>query len=199
MSNSIKTSTSKKRLTFKVVAGFTLIELMVGVAMMGIIAAIALPNLGDFLLRMRVDNEVSEMQRLILTTRNTAINMGETTTLCPLVSNACTTNWEGELSVFIDLNDNNQLDANETLVKVKEAIHQSDRLEYSNNNPVTYEATGLISTANGNFSYCPEEEAQFNRGIIIGASGRASVSSDLDGDDIDEFIGTPPITIVCVG
>lgn len=202
MSNSFSTHFVKKSSTPKVARGFTLIELMVGVAMVGIITAIAIPNLGQFLIKMRVDNQVSEIQRLILTTRNTAINMGVTTTLCPLSNtNTCTQNWQNQLSVFIDLNNNAilELALGDQLIKVKAAINPGDNLQYSNNNPVTYRPTGLISTINGNFSYCPETQAALNRGITISPSGRASVSSDLDNDDIDEFIGFPPTPIVCAG
>ena len=198
MSNSLKLVLVQKNIARKIARGFPLIELMVGVAMLGIIMTIALPNLGEFLIKMRVDNEVSELQRLILTTRNTAVNMGLTTTMCPLsAGNACTENWDEQVTVFIDLNNNNQLDIGETVVKVKPAIQQNDVLHYTNDNPVTYEATGLLSTTNGDFIYCPEDDTEFNRGITIGASGRASTSSDLDDDDIDEFIGNPPITILC--
>ncbi|MCJ8320658.1 MAG: GspH/FimT family pseudopilin [Colwellia sp.] len=198
MSNSKRTISVQKKAFIKVVKGFTLIELMVGVSMIGIISAIALPNLGEFLIKMRVDNEISELQRLILTTRNTAVNMGLTTTMCPLnQSNACRVNWAGPVTVFIDLNNNEQLDAGETVVKVKAAIQQNDDLQYTNDEAVTFQATGLLSTTNGDFIYCPEDETDFNRGITISASGRASVSSDLDDDDIDEFIGNPPVTILC--
>jgi len=203
MSNSTRKTSVQAKTVKKISKGFTLIELMVGVSIMGIIAAIALPNLGEFLIKMRVDNEVSELQRLILTTRNTAVNMGQTTIMCPLnASNTCTDNWDSQLSVFIDVNDNLTLDDGETLVKFKEAIKSMDQLQYTNDEPLIYEATGFLSTTNGNFIYCPEDDANLNRGISIGASGRARVSSDLDDDDIDEFMvieeaGTTITSIVC--
>lgn len=204
MLNSFRTLLVQKNIARRISRGFTLIELMVGVAMLGIITAIALPNLGEFLIKMRVDNEVSELQRLILTTRNTAVNMGQSTVLCPLSdTNTCTQNWGDPLSIFIDINDDNVFDNGDTLVKFRAAIKSMDVLQYSSNEPLIYEATGLLSTTNGNFIYCPEDDASLNRGISVGASGKARISSDLDDDEIDEFMvigesATTITTIVCI-
>ena len=180
--------------------GFTLIELMVGIAILAIISAIALPDLNDFLIKVRVDNEISKLNRMILTARNTAVSMGQTVTLCPLATdNSCSANWGGQLSVFIDLDDDNVFDLTdgETLVKVKAEIAQIDQLQYSQSVPITYEATGLLSTANGNFIFCPEDNTDRNRGISISRNGRATITSDLDDDGIDEFSASPSASIVC--
>jgi len=173
---------------------------MVGIAILAIISAIALPNLNDFLIKVRVDNEISKLNRMILTARNTAVSMGQTVTLCPLATdNSCSANWGGQLSVFIDLDDDNVFDLTdgETLVKVKAKIAQIDQLQYSQSVPITYEATGLLSTANGNFIFCPEDNTDRNRGISISRNGRATITSDLDDDGIDEFSASPSASIVC--
>ena len=81
--------------------GFTLIELLIGIAILGIIIAISLPSFSSFLVKTRVDNEISELHRLVSNARNAAINSGKNVTLCPLSSvNKCGTNWQDELSVF---------------------------------------------------------------------------------------------------
>ncbi len=41
--------------------GFTLFELLISIAIMGIITSIALPSLSEFLVKMRVDNQVSQV------------------------------------------------------------------------------------------------------------------------------------------
>ena len=104
--------------------GFSLIELMVAIAVVSILSAIALPSMNDLLVKMRVDNEISEMQRLLLTARNTAINTGKFTTVCPLVGGVCKKKWHRKISVFT--NDTNTV-ANgksftgaDELVKIKE-------------------------------------------------------------------------------
>ena len=169
--------------------GFTLVELMVAIAVVAILSVIALPSMSDFLVRMRVDDEISEMQRLLLTARNMAINTGKNTTVCPLASGACTTNWAGEISVFTNnantLGDSNAFSINDELVKVKEAIKLGDQLQYSQIS-VIYTPDGRLLTTAASFNYCPSGKADRSRGIDVSISGRSYASSDTDNDGKDE-------------
>lgn len=169
--------------------GFTLIELIVAIAIVAILSAIALPNMNNFLVKMRVDNEITELQRLLLTARNMAINTGKITTVCPLTSGVCTNNWQDEISVFTnDANtsvNGNAFAANDELIKVKEAIRSGDELQYTQNS-VIYTPDGRLLTAAANFSYCPQDKEDESRGISISLSGRSYTSSDTDNDSKDE-------------
>jgi prepilin-type N-terminal cleavage/methylation domain-containing protein len=175
--------------------GFTMIELMVGIAILGIVTAIAMPSLNQFLVTMRIDNEISQIHRLVLSTRNSAINMEQNVTLCPLNdAKTCTNAWRGELSVFIDLNNNNTYEpadpgdpANEVLLKVKPAIQNNDTLTYAGFSRITFAPTGQLSAAlNSTFIYCPQGFNDLGRAILLSTSGRAYQSSDIDGDGKDE-------------
>ena len=135
--------------------GFSLIELMIGITIVAILVGVALPNLNDFIVRMRVDNEITELQRLLLTARNTAINTGKNTTVCPLSGGACSgsNNWKGELGVLNE----------DGIVKVKAAILASDNLEFDYASLI-YTPRGNLSTtdATGTFSYCPAGKTHLN-------------------------------------
>ena len=114
----------KKSISPKFIEGFTIAELLIGIAIIGILTAIAGPSLGQFMVQSRVDNEVSEIHRLLLAARNSAINSGKNVTICPLSGTTCTTNWQNEISVFINsdntlANNSNYVSANEELIKVK--------------------------------------------------------------------------------
>ncbi len=187
MDNIIGTSSPSKRHK----QGFTLIELMIAIAVVAILSAIALPSMSDFLVKMRVDNEIGEMQRLLLTARNMAINTGKNTTVCPLSSGTCTTNWENEISVFTNssnTSDNDKYDsATEELIKLKGAIKSGDKLQFAHTS-VVYVPSGqlLTPTVASIFKYCPKDEADSSRGVDISISGRSYVSSDTDSDNKDE-------------
>ena len=64
--------------------GFTLIEILVSLAILLSVLAIGIPSLNNFIVSMRVDNEIYQIRRLILLSRNSAINASTKVTLCPL-------------------------------------------------------------------------------------------------------------------
>jgi len=169
--------------------GFTLIETMVAIAVVAVLAAIAVPRMDTFLVKMRVDNEISEIQRLLLTARNMAINTGKNTTVCPLSSGACTNNWKNKISVFTNgantLATNNTFAVPDELVKIKEGIKSGDLLQYAQNS-VIFAPDGRLLTASASFRYCPKDNTDYSRGITLSTSGRSYTSTDTDNDGKDE-------------
>ena len=171
--------------------GFTLVELLVTISIISITMAIAIPNLSEFIVKLRVNNEISNLHRLLLTARNTAITSELAVTICPLGNgNVCTDDWENEITVFTDIDNDGIYEpaANERIIKVKDAAQTGDKLQYSQSR-LTYVATGSLSgaTASGpRFSYCPYSHSTLSRGILVSASGRAYVTADIDGDNKDE-------------
>lgn len=172
--------------------GFTLIELMTTCSILAIIAVIFIPNFNTFLVKMRVDNEISHLHRMLLLARNSAINFNHSATLCPLSEgNSCTTQWEEELSVFIDADRNHIYNVNggDILIQVKPAIKELDKLQYGRGR--RYIAFGPEGVpigwgANGTFKYCPANYEEYSRAIVVSTSGRFYPSNDDDHDGRDE-------------
>jgi len=158
--------------------GFTLIEILVSLAILLSVLAIGVPSLNNFIVSMRVDNEISLLHRMLLLARNSAINNELYVTICPLNdSNICTDNWQGQLSVFSDINKNRVYEANndELLLKVKPAIKNNDKLQYGQRrNALIYGPTGhlVIWGGNATFKYCPENHTDKSRGLVVSTSGR---------------------------
>jgi type IV fimbrial biogenesis protein FimT/type IV fimbrial biogenesis protein FimU len=162
-----------------VTKGFSLIELMVTIAIAGIAITIAIPSLSTFTLQMRVDNEVSEIQRLLMTTRNAAINSGVPARLCPLdEDDDCADNnsWAGRIGVV----------TSDGLIKEREPIEQGDLLQFAFNQ-VAYSPSGQLANNNtGAFKYCPQGNDELSRAVILALSGRTYLSNDLNGNGRDQ-------------
>ncbi|XPF96069.1 GspH/FimT family pseudopilin [Colwellia sp. RE-S-Sl-9] len=178
---------------------FTLVELLVGIAVISIVAMIALPSLNTFVVNMRVDNQITELHRLLLIARNASVNSGQNVVICPLVANTCTNDWTKEISVFINTSNDSSLDLpSDEIIRVKSALNNNDKFQYSGGAFLTYNALGNLttSTAGDTFSYCPNGVTDASRGIIISASGRAYISQDNNNDGVDEDRDNNTITCI---
>jgi type IV fimbrial biogenesis protein FimT len=159
--------------------GFSLIETMITVAILISIITIAIPSLANLTIRMRVDNEISLLHRMLLLARNSAINNEQYVTVCPLNDDErCTQDWQGEISVFSDLNKNRRYepDNGDTILTVKTPIKNDDKLQYGKKrNALIYGPTGhlVIWGGNATFKYCPKDHSDKSRGIVVSTSGRA--------------------------
>jgi type IV fimbrial biogenesis protein FimT len=159
-------------------SGFTLIEVLISLAILLTVTSLGVPNFIDLTIKLRVDKEISLLYRLLLATRNSAINSGQTITLCPLNSNnQCSADWTLPLYVFTDKNDNKQFEpqANEKIITMKAAINRQDKLQYGKSRiGLSYAPTGHLSGwgQNATFKYCPINHANKSQGIIVATSGR---------------------------
>lgn len=99
--------------------GFTLIELMMVVAMLAVLASLAAPSFAEAIRRHRVESLREEMLASIALAKVEAITRGQRVGLirtAPCPNAAAATDWDCGWSVFADLNSNNAFDAGETLL-----------------------------------------------------------------------------------
>jgi len=195
--SSIKSNYPQMMNPNKLSKGFTLIEVMITIAVAAVIMTIAVPSLGEFVVKMRVDNEVSQLNRLVLSARNNAITQEQNVIVCPLENGVCTANWQNEITAFIDEDNNGiynndgdmaNLISNDTLIKVKAASKAGDNIIYAGQVRIGFAPTGILSPAiAGNFIYCPRSDSNLARAIALSISGRTYLTGDADNDGKDEF------------
>lgn len=167
---------------------FTMVELLVGIAIIGILAVISFPSLSRFTIGLRVDSEVSELHRLILMARNTAVTTGNKTIICPIVSDECSNKWNKEISLIEDVDGSGDLSKNDVILRVKAKINTGDQLTFSSNSALIYSPSGNLfnNTSNLTFSYCPKNYNDESKGVVISILGRPYITQDFNNDGFDE-------------
>ena len=103
-------------------AGMTLIEVMMVVAIIGILLATALPSFATVLSNIRASSAANDLSHAMSVARNEAMKRGRRVYLAPIDG----ARWHGGWAVFVDRNDNRLFDAS-----VDELILRHDALPES--------------------------------------------------------------------
>ncbi|MGD8483350.1 MAG: GspH/FimT family pseudopilin [Thioalkalispiraceae bacterium] len=178
----------------KKTTGFTLIELMVALAVFAIMAAIAVPNLQGLLQRNGISNQTNMLVANLNLARSEAVKRNARIALCwaNADQDACLTStdptpWEDGWLVFIDSDEDEELDAGETILRVNDPVGSGNTIRSGQyKNTLFYNGDGSISAA-GTFRICDKAgNEKFAKAINIQSSGIISLAKDTDAtpDDI---------------
>ena len=181
-------------------SGFTLVELMVTVAIAGILLAVGMPSMREYILNGRITAVTNEMVGTLMVARSEAIRQNTTTCVCPITNAAAAVpvcvasgNWETGWMAFSDFDNNCMINGNDVLLRVWDGSGYVGSMTVRNNN-ATITAVNSVRfnsrgepfsggvSASGVFSISDERpisgvDAQGNvrmaSAVIVGASGRS--------------------------
>lgn len=158
--------TLDSRKSLKMNKGFTLIELMITVAIMSIMLTIGLPSFQSIIATSRLTAATNAMVSALQLARFESIKQHKSVTI-----KKTGTAWQDGWDVFVDYDDDGTLDDGEKLVSYDKL---SSNVTATGNNYVSYDASGRIGSFGTSFLFKTQSEC---RKVVIAATGRVRVET----------------------
>lgn len=196
------------------IAGFTLVELMVGLTITAILIGIAVPSFKEYITRTAVENLQDRLGAAITFTRSEAASRNTVVTLCSSNTGiGCVANqWQTGWIVFVDTNGNQIADPAAGAVPAEEILQKYQAA--TNANPISFQQEGVgggaatplnaLSFTSQGFvrgeirafaTFCAKsKEAQFTRGLTVERSGRVMKGKTIA---LDSGNGKTELNITC--
>jgi type IV fimbrial biogenesis protein FimT len=155
--------------------GLTLIELLITIALVSILMSVGVPSFQSVVSRYQARTAVSSLKRILMQARTKAIEEHQAITICPISHNQCSNNWSLPITLFADINTNQKIDQNETLIyKIQTDISAGYWQKKSITKPfVRFNQLGHAFSSATTFLYCPRSGSLNNaKQIIISFQGR---------------------------
>jgi type IV fimbrial biogenesis protein FimT len=162
--------------------GFTLIELMITIAIAAILLTVAVPGMQSFIIENRLTTLSNELVTDLLVAKSEAVRRGVRVSLCVrnTAGDACNAggSWAGGWIAFADTNSNGIINAGETILKVHNALPTGIVMPaptFATPNIVTYSPSGsLTPLAAGTFNMC--RTGFIGRTIVVSTTGRTTTT-----------------------
>lgn len=161
--------------------GFTLVELLVTLAVAAILITVGVPSFKDLIYNNRLTAATNMFVSSINIARSEAIKQGRNATVCVSTNLAnCTGgNWNDGWLVWVDVDGNGILSADE-IIRTVEQLSNSLQLT-SAQNSFTIDSQGSVDNPNATLDVCDERANETGRQLRVLATGGISLNSQYGG------------------
>ena len=159
--------------------GYTLLELVIVVALVGIVFSIAIPSMRVFTQNDRLVTNINLMVGHLAYARSEAVKRSQQVSVC--VSNdsaSCTGgDWEDGWIIYIDADGDSAFSGGEEILRVQQALGGNNTVTTTLGNQVTYDYRGFTNAA-GTMLLCDDRSGDFGKTLTITNTGRVRTSRD---------------------
>jgi type IV fimbrial biogenesis protein FimT len=162
--------------------GFTLLELMVTLAVAGILLSVGVPSFRNVIMDNRLVNHANQFVTSVNLARSAAVRYQRNATICAstnydaaLPTCSGTSNWSRGWIVWVDKDRDDATDANE-IIAVHEPLTGAVSLTSGAVSRFSYDARGFGTTAADDMTLCDGRDSETGRVIKVNNVGRTNVS-----------------------
>ena len=164
------------------VQGFSILELLIVVAIVGIVMAIAVPNMRTFVQNERMTSFTNTLLSDMMLARSKAVERNQPVIICSSNNEAnCTvTDYQDG---WIDDDNDGAVTAADEIIKIQQAV--TGELFFNLDDPaltiVIYDNRGFTPNSRGTFSICDERGEDHARSLTLSPTGRLSRGTKTQG------------------
>tara|TARA_B110000908_G_scaffold162841_1_gene208748 strand:+ start:409 stop:972 length:564 start_codon:yes stop_codon:yes gene_type:complete len=172
--------------------GFTIVELLVTIAIAAILLAVAVPSFTLFAQKRAISQKTVQVRNALELARGLALSQRQVWAVCTVdASNSCVSSAGLRLLVFRDDNDDKDFNTGEMLHQDIDINSIALQVSASFSRPYVRFARSGEALETGNIEVCSvNQTVDYGRRVIFIGSGRIRLSNDSDGDGYDDFNGS---------
>ena len=154
--------------------GFTLLELMITLAIISVVMVIGVPSFQNFIKNDRLVTQINTLVGHLAYARSEAALRHQSVVICASdTQTSCSTaNWASGWIIFVDSNNDSNFSAGEDMLRVVEELSGDNTLTSTVGSIVTYDKRGFAPNSVGSFTLCDDRGNAHMKSISISTTGR---------------------------
>lgn len=156
-------------------AAYTLLELVVTMAVATILATIAAPTFEHWQARQRMNAAIQSLQQDLLTARSTAITLGINMVVCPgTVATGCEegSDWSRGWLVFQDIDGDRHFGRSEPLIRQTPGFDRMAIRSSTSRRSLRFLPNGSAPGSNGSIWFCGSQGPENAWRVVLSNTGR---------------------------
>lgn len=155
-------------------SGFTLLELLITLALISIVMAVGIPSMTEFIKNDRLSTQINTLVGHLAYARSQAVTSHLPVVVCASdnQTSCSSANWADGWVVFTDTDNSGDVSVGDVVLRAKQPLSGQNTLISSTGSSVVYDSRGFAPNSPGSFSLCDDRGATHIKSITISNTGR---------------------------